>query len=83
MDKLRKSVKYIPSLEVKQNFQKQFDLMQEQFKETIKLTKKESKEQGRKEGKIEIAKAMIKDGDPVEKIIRITGLSESEIQQLS
>jgi DNA repair protein RadC len=103
MDKLRKSVKYIPSLEVKQNFQKQFELMQEQFNEKIKLTKKESKQLGIKDGKkegrqegirigqekgkeernIEIAQTMLQKGYPLEDIMLLTGLSESEIQCLS
>jgi hypothetical protein len=86
MEQLRKSVKYIPSLEVKQQFQKRFGIVQELFKQKLKLTKKESKEIGRKLGEkqrnIEIAKVMIQEGDPIEKIVRITGLSIKQVEQL-
>lgn len=91
MDMLRKSVKYIPSFEVKQNFEKKLVAINEAFKEEIKLTKIKSKqigkEQGEKigleKGKLEIAKLMLESGEPVEKVMRFTGLSESDIQQIS
>jgi predicted transposase/invertase (TIGR01784 family) len=38
-----------------------------------------AKEEGKIEGKIEIAKEMIKDKEPVEKIMKYTGLTENEI----
>lgn len=38
--------------------------------------------EGKKEGKIEIAKEMIKDKEPVAKIMKYTGLSENEINTL-
>ena len=37
---------------------------------------------GLKKGKIEIAKEMIKDNEPVEKIMKYTGLTENEINEL-
>lgn len=37
---------------------------------------------GKIEGKIEIAKEMIKDSEPVEKIMKYTGLTENEINEL-
>jgi hypothetical protein len=41
-----------------------------------------AKRQGRQEGKVEIAKALKDIGDPVEKIIRLTGLTPEEIAAL-
>jgi len=86
MEKLRKSVKYIPSFEVKQKFEKKLDLIQKTFKEEIKLTKKESKEkgkaQGRKEEKVEIAQSMLLKGYPVDDIVSLTGLSIKQVEQL-
>ncbi len=38
--------------------------------------------EGLKKGKIEIAKEMIKDNEPVEKIMKYTGLTENEINEL-
>jgi predicted transposase/invertase (TIGR01784 family) len=39
-------------------------------------------DEGKLEGKAEIAKSMKSDGEPIEKIMRYTGLSEGEINQL-
>ena len=83
MEKLRKSVKYIPSLEVKQQFQKRFGIVQELFKEKLKLTKKESKEKGSKEEKRSIAKHMLKKGLDVNLIMEITGLPKPTIHKLN
>ena len=95
MDKLRKSVKYIPSFEVKEHFDKKLVAIQEAFKEEVKITKQESKEKGMKLGKkqgekigqqkrnIEIAKAMLEKGYPLADIVLLTGLSESDIQQIA
>lgn len=48
--------------------------------------KAEGLEKGRAEGKVEvkveIARQMKSDGEPIEKIIRYTGLSEAEIEKL-
>jgi predicted transposase/invertase (TIGR01784 family) len=56
----------------------------------IETAKHEGREQGREEGlqqgrqeeRLEIAREMKKEGDPIEKIVRITGLSEEQIQNL-
>ena len=42
----------------------------------------EGKNEGKIEGKIEIAKEMIKDKEPVEKITKYTGLTENKINEL-
>ena len=44
--------------------------------------KKQGIIEGEKRGKIEIAKEMIKDKEPIEKIIKYTGLTEKEINEL-
>lgn len=90
MDELRKSVKYIPSFEVKQNFEKKLKTIHKAFKEEIKLTKIKSKELGRKQGekigvqkeKLEIAKAMIQKGYPIDDIVSLTGLPINQVEQL-
>jgi hypothetical protein len=38
--------------------------------------------EGKAEGKIEIARQMKLEGEPIEKIIRFTGLSSEEIERL-
>lgn len=48
----------------------------------IKNSLDTAEEKGRKKGKIEIAREMLQDGEPIEKIIRYTGLSENEISEL-
>ena len=50
--------------------------------EGIKLGKAEGKAEGKTEEKVKIAKAMLLDGDTVEKVAKITGLSIDEIQKL-
>lgn len=49
---------------------------------TLKKTRAEGKEEGKAERDTEIARAMLIDGDSVEKIARITGLSNEEIEAL-
>jgi predicted transposase/invertase (TIGR01784 family) len=41
-----------------------------------------AKREGKKEGMIEVAREMKKEGDTVEKISRITGLTKEEIEKL-
>jgi len=49
---------------------------------TLKKTRAEGKEEGKAERDTEIARALLIDGDSVEKIARITGLSNEEIEAL-
>lgn len=42
----------------------------------------EGKAEGRAEGKLETARMMLADGEPIDKIIRYTGLSEEDIEKL-
>jgi predicted transposase/invertase (TIGR01784 family) len=41
-----------------------------------------AREEGKIEGKIEIVKEMIKDSEPIEKIMRYTGLSKEQIEEI-
>ena len=43
---------------------------------------REKIEEGREEERIEIAKEMLKDGEPIEKIVKYSKLSEDEILEL-
>lgn len=42
----------------------------------------ESKEEGKAEAKIEMAAAMLADGEPIEKIVKYSGLSEKDVLEL-
>ena len=44
--------------------------------------KQEGREEGREEGKLEMAIEMLKDGEPIEKIVKYSKLSENEILEL-
>jgi predicted transposase/invertase (TIGR01784 family) len=44
--------------------------------------KQEGRREGKEEGMIEVAREMKKEGDPVEKISRITGLTKEQIEKL-
>lgn len=48
----------------------------------FETAKMEGKEEGRWEGILLVAKAMKKEGDPVDKIMRVTGLTEEQIAKL-
>jgi predicted transposase/invertase (TIGR01784 family) len=48
----------------------------------LETARKEGKQEGKKEGMIEVAQEMKKEGDSVEKISRITGLTKEEIERL-
>ncbi len=52
------------------------------FEKGIEKGKIEGKIEGKVEGKIEIAKEMIKDNEPIEKIMKYTGLTKKEINGL-
>jgi flagellar biosynthesis/type III secretory pathway protein FliH len=55
-------------------------------KEGIEKGRKEGREEGIEQGtekrNIEIAKQLLQDGEPIEKIIRWTGLSQAQLNQL-
>ena len=53
------------------------------FKDEIKLIEEKPKKEGKKEGKIEIAKNMLMENEPIDKIARYTGLAKEDILKLN
>jgi DNA repair protein RadC len=68
MDQIRKSTKYVPAYELQARMKREFIA--------------EGKEDGKKESKKEFALLMKQMGEPVEKIVAYTGLTEGEIKRL-
>ncbi|OCB00900.1 Rpn family recombination-promoting nuclease/putative transposase [Clostridium beijerinckii] len=56
--------------------------IKETFEQTREEARLEGREEGREEGKIEVAIEMLKDGEPIEKIVKYSKLSENEILEL-
>ncbi len=54
----------------------------ETFRFDLEYAETEGRKKGRQEEKIEMAKVMKKEGEPVEKITKYTGLSKKEIEKL-
>jgi predicted transposase/invertase (TIGR01784 family) len=52
------------------------------LKNSIDTAREEGEIKGKIEGKIEIAKEMIKNGEPIEKIIRYTGLTKEQLEEI-
>jgi predicted transposase/invertase (TIGR01784 family) len=48
----------------------------------LETARNEGKQEGRQESMIEVAREMKKEGDPIEKISRITRLTKEEIEKL-
>lgn len=68
-----------------QNYQAHLDSLSYQasmFQSTYVLGQMEGREEGKIEGKIEMAKMMKLDKEPIDKIVRYTGLSKTEIENL-
>jgi len=73
---LSNSKKWVPPYEEEARIRK------EALKIGLEKGLKKGKREGKKEGKIEMAKLMKKKGEPIEKILEYTGLSEEEIEKL-
>lgn len=56
--------------------------MDYKLKQGIKIGKEEGREEGRAEEKISMARIMKSSGEPVDKIVKYTGLTEEEINNL-
>lgn len=56
--------------------------IKETFEKTREEAKAEGREEGKEEGKIEMAIEMLKDGEPIEKIIKYSKLDREEILKL-
>jgi predicted transposase/invertase (TIGR01784 family) len=59
-----------------------YDMRAKILKDKVSALNK-AKEEGREEGKIEMAIEMLKDGEPIEKIVKYSKLSEKEILELA
>jgi predicted transposase/invertase (TIGR01784 family) len=73
MNKYEESLKYYRDLK---------NVLDTSFDEGKAEGKAEGKEEGKAELKIEIARQMKSEGEPVEKIVRFTGLPADEIERL-
>ena len=56
---------------------------EEAHKQDLEASYDTGLEQGSKQKELEIARAMLSDGDSIDKVSRITGLSIDEIEKLS
>lgn len=52
------------------------------LKNSLDTARDEGKEEGKIEGKIEIAIEMLKANEPIDKIMRFTGLTQEQIEQI-
>ena len=97
IEALQTSTKYLLKDEAEQvllnqitQLNKIIDLQQENLNLVFNQGEKKGKLEGKQEGiqvgekkrNVEIAKVMIQEGEPINKIMHFTGLSESDIQQL-
>lgn len=58
------------------------EMAQIDYNSGMRKAKDEGKIEGKIESKIEIARNMIADGEPIEKIVRYTGLTKESIENL-
>jgi DNA repair protein RadC len=82
LDRLGASNKYVLPYELEKQFHEE---MQEELKRMEKENKKkikESFEKGLKQGADHIAKQMLQDGTPIEHIVKWTGLSKQEVEDI-
>jgi len=63
------------------NEYKQYEASVNVYRDVLNI-KRTAFEKGKIKGKIEIAKEMLKDDEPIEKIMRYTGLTKEQINDL-
>jgi len=68
LEELSKSIKYVPAFEIKRRYEKQAE--------------EKGIEKGQKEKAKEMARMMKKNGEPIEKIMKYTGVSKAVISKL-
>lgn len=76
LDELEKSTKWVPKSEIAKGLHKEEKRIREQ-------TLSDEKKKSIRERNLEIARTMINDDEPVEKIVRYTGLKATEIAKLN
>ncbi len=88
---LLKSEKWVPAYELVERIRKEEEMIRQEavkaasqkgIEKGRKAGIKQGKEEGIQLGKKEMAKAMRKDNEPIDKIVKYTGLSKSEIEML-
>ena len=83
MEKLEQSTEWVPQFELIERIKKEEKKLREQ---AVKTAEKKGVNKGKKEGEkkrnLEIAKGMLKDKEPIEKIIKYTGLTRKEIEKI-
>ncbi|TSJ80494.1 MAG: hypothetical protein NMK33_03245 [Candidatus Cardinium sp.] len=85
MEELQYSTKYLLNPEAEAVLMEQITQLQNIIdlqKENNVIIFNQGEKQGEKQKSIAIAKAMLQEGDTVEKIVRITGLSLKQVEQL-
>jgi predicted transposase/invertase (TIGR01784 family) len=94
MDQFFLSRKYLPSFELERRFKQKAEMLQKEAEKQKAAIEKEVKQEGLKQGREEgvkegskeekrsIAKSMLRDGEPIEKIMRYTGLPKVTINKL-
>ena len=75
-------VRRVEELRKDPDFVRYYDY-EEAHKQDIEASYDTGLEQGSRQKELEIAKAMLSDGDSIDKVSRITGLSIDEIEKLS
>lgn len=58
------------------------DLARRDHEQCMYEAKRNGRREGRKEGKIEVAKNMLKEGIPIDTVIKLTGLTKEEIENI-
>lgn len=82
MDQVYKSGKYVPSYEMEQRLKKEISDMAKKIASIQSAAEQSGRNIGKIEGKIEVAEAMLKQGDDLEKVARTTGLSLDQVKKL-
>ena len=87
MAELQQSLVWVPTYEVIRMIRQEEKKIREKAvkvaeKKGIKQGMRQGKKEGRLEEKIAIARGMKKDNEPIEKIIKYTGLTREEIEEI-
>ncbi len=79
LEKLKESLTYVPQFEQIERIRAEEKKIRE---EAVRVAEKKGEIKGIEKKAIEMAKRMKKDKEPIEKIIKYTGLTKEEIEKL-
>lgn len=87
MKTLRESTKWVPNFALETRIREEEQALRKQAvkvaeEQGIKKGVRKGRKEGKKEKALDMAKAMKQDGEPLEKILKYTQLSEKDIQKL-